>query len=755
MVFVESILIPIATRTAPLSAALPNPDGGRHRPMVVILDREGRVDEVGNAWTGAVATGSAYAAIDSVLELVDGDRLRLAVNAVLSGEAIERSLSVRTASGGALEIAIVARGKLDGAVVTHTLVGDEINHGAELGDVQRRLNEIYSIADIGDFEYVAAQDCTRLSPPVLRMFGLPEDALGNSQQFFSSIHPDDRLRVAMIHADPVWREGRFEFRIVRPDGEIRHIAAVMRREFDADGKVLRVFGIDQDVTGRRQAEEQLNRLFEASIDILTIISFRGFFKRVNPALTALLGYGEEELLAKPSIEFVHPDDREETMKGVMAQLYQGSRTRIENRYLCKDGSNVRLSWTMSPSGKDILGVARDITAEHEAAEELRRAKETAEAASQAKSEFLATMSHEIRTPLNGVIGTAELLRTTKLSPEQRERIETIHESGQLLLTLLNDILDLSRIEAGHFQIERRSFDLHHALSSVADLWAPTARAKGLKFACVFAPDLPKIVDGDETRVRQIVSNLVSNAVKFTAHGAVTLSAAREDEGVVFSVGDTGCGIAADVLPRLFQKFSQGDASVTRRYGGTGLGLAICRHLAEMMGGSIDVESAAGIGSTFRVHLALEAVSTMIGVKPMAEKIPASQRRLHVLVAEDNAINRKLIEHMLEALGHACDFAEDGEQAVARAGERHYDAILMDVQMPVLDGISAARRIRSLPGKAALTHIIAVTANAMSGDKEKYLAAGMDSYVSKPISMTDLARALEAVAAAPELKRSHG
>jgi PAS domain S-box-containing protein len=728
--------------------------------MVVILDRVGTVVEIADPWARDLHPGHAYnlllAAAVAPAHAADRDAVLRAVAEVLSGGAAQRQIEFET-QGAFARITITARsiGRPEGVAISHALVADDHARAARMADVERRLNEIYEIADIGDFEYVAAQDCTRLSPPILRMFGLPDDASGKSQEFFASIHPDDRQRVLTMHGDPSWQTTRFEFRIVRPDGEVRFISAVMRREFDASGKITRIFGIDHDVTGRRQAEEQLNRLFEASIDILTVISFRGFFKRVNPAFTALMGYSEEEMLGRPAIEFVHPDDREETMKGVMAQLYQSSRARIDNRYICKNGAVVRLSWTMSPSGKDILGVARDITLEHDAAAELRRAKDAAEAASQAKSEFLATMSHEIRTPLNGVIGTAELLRTTKLSPEQRERVETIHESGQLLLTLLNDILDLSRIEAGRLEIERQPFDLHHALLSIAELWTPTARAKGLAFDCVFARDLPKMVEGDETRVRQIASNLVSNAVKFTTQGSVTLSAAREGETIVLSVRDTGCGIAADVLPRLFQKFSQGDASVTRRYGGTGLGLAICRHLAEMMGGSIAVESATGSGSTFTVRLALPTVSTTIGVKPMAEKIQASERKLHVLVAEDNAINRKLIEHMLEALGHHCDFAEDGEEAVARAGERHYDAILMDVQMPVLDGISAAKRIRALPGKAALAYIIAVTANAMSGDKEKYLAAGMDSYVSKPISMMDLARALEAVpSAAPEKMRSH-
>jgi len=449
---------------------------------------------------------------------------------------------------------------------------------------------------------------------------------------------------------------------------------------------------------------------------------------------------------------VHPDDREATMAGVKAQIFDGDHRPIENRYVCKDGSLVRFAWTMSPSGRDILGVARDVTAEHEAAEALRRAKEAAEAASSAKSEFLATMSHEIRTPLNGVIGTAELLRTSALTPVQRGHVETIHESGQLLLTLLNDILDLSRIEAGKLAIEKRSFDLHHALTSAVELWAPVARAKGLKLECVLADFMPTTVEGDETRVRQIVSNLVSNAVKFTANGSVRLTASSEGGTVSIAVRDTGCGIDSDVLPKLFQKFSQGDASVTRRHGGTGLGLAICKHLAELMGGSIAVSSAPDQGSIFTVKLALPPVSASSARPPM-NATPSTSRGLHLLVAEDNAINRKLIEHMLEALGHACDFAEDGEQAVIRASERTYDAILMDVQMPVLDGISAARKIRAVPGPTAATRIIAVTANAMTGDKEKYLAAGMDGYISKPVSLTELARVLDQLRMQPEVRRT--
>jgi PAS domain S-box-containing protein len=533
---------------------------------------------------------------------------------------------------------------------------------------------------------------------------------------------------------------------MRPDGEVRHIWTTITRERDANGAVVRAFGLHHDLTNRRLAEERLDRLFEASIDVLCIISFKGFFKRVNPAFARLLGFSEEELSAKPCIDFVHPDDRERTMKHVMAQLYENDRQRIDNRYIAKDGSIVWLSWTMSAAGRDILGVARDITTEHMRAEELVRAKEAAEAASRAKSEFLATMSHEIRTPLNGVIGMADLLRTTPLSPEQRERVETIHDSGRVLLAVLNDILDLSRIEAGRLELERRPFDLGRAVRSATDLWSSAASAKGLSFSCEVGRGVPQSVEGDEVRVCQILGNLLSNAVKFTAQGEIALRISLEQATgkIVCEVSDTGDGIAPDVLPKLFVKFAQGDASVTRRHGGTGLGLAISLQLAELMGGTITVTSKIGAGTTFRVTLGLAAVAPAAAAEPDESGAAAHKGTLNVLVAEDNAVNRKLVGLMLESLGHVCAFAEDGEQAVVRAQEPGFDVILMDVQMPVLDGMGAANRIRALEGHVARIPIIAVTANAMSGDREKYLAAGMDGYVSKPISLASLAEALEKV-----------
>ena len=367
-------------------------------------------------------------------------------------------------------------------------------------------------------------------------------------------------------------------------------------------------------------------------------------------------------------------------------------------------------------------------------------------ANRAKSEFLATMSHEIRTPLNGVIGMADVLRATVLSPAQREHVETIYDSGRVLLTVLNDILDLSRIEAGKLEIERRPFDLGDAVRSMSELWGQAASAKGLTFSCEIADGVAQLVEGDDVRVRQVIGNLLSNAVKFTDTGGIVLRVGREPGPgrVRCDVVDTGPGIAAGTVPRLFEKFSQGDASVTRRHGGTGLGLAISRQLAEMMGGGVSVESCAGKGATFTAIFDLPPAREAAPLAPDRRANAAAGRGLNLLVAEDNAVNRKLIGSMLDALGHACTFAEDGEQAVARAAEGGFDVVLMDVQMPVLDGMGATSRIRALDGDRARVAIIAVTANAMTGDREKYLAAGMDGYVSKPLSFANLAAALDSV-----------
>jgi len=390
------------------------------------------------------------------------------------------------------------------------------------------------------------------------------------------------------------------------------------------------------------------------------------------------------------------------------------------------------------------------------------AKASAERANQVKSQFLANMSHELRTPINGVAGMAELMSRTNLSPKQDRYLAAIRGSGKTLLTVINDILDFSKIEAGKLRVQEQDFDPASTVSGVIELQAPQARAKGIELACFVAPDMPAAVLGDSGRLQQILSNLVANAIKFTEQGRVVVRGAvaeRADRDLVlrFEVSDTGIGIAPGEIARLFQAFSQVDSSDSRRYGGTGLGLAIAKQLAEMMGGKIGVESRPGSGSTFWFTVRvlpsdpdkiLPEIGAGISLAPLdsSEAVPGAPtsggEAISVLVAEDNPINQEIAVEMLEALGCRVDVVADGRAAVEAVKRRRYSIVLMDCQMPEMNGYEATSRIRRGEAGGRRLPIVAVTAHAMGGDREKALAAGMDDYVTKPITMAKLARVVQ-------------
>lgn len=490
----------------------------------------------------------------------------------------------------------------------------------------------------------------------------------------------------------------------------------------------------------------------------------GRYLLVNPALARMYGYESPEQLM-------------EAVSDISRHIYVDAETRREyQRIIARDGEVRGLEYQVRRKDGSVLwvceharavkddsgqviyyeGFIQDSTRRKQVEGELVQAKEAAEAANLAKSQFLAVMSHEIRTPMNGVIGMTSLLLNSPLSSEQREFLETIRQSGDALLELINDILDFTKVESGHCELEHSEFSLSDCIESVHQLLQPRATDKGLTFACEIDPATPIAVRGDVTRLRQVLVNLAGNAVKFTERGGVRLMVwpnrpSESPDILHFAISDTGIGIPREAMGRLFRPFSQADASTTRRYGGTGLGLAISKRLVELMGGCVWLDSKEGVGSVFSFHIKIDRVELDLPSTTLARHelqagtpnepiatAPAQPER--VLLAEDDAVNRKVALKMLMRLGYRADVVTDGEAAITAAQLHPYDVILMDVHMPATDGLEAARRIRSEPA-VVRPWIIAVTANAMAGDRDLCLAAGMDDYLAKPMKLDELAAAM--------------
>ena len=524
----------------------------------------------------------------------------------------------------------------------------------------------------------------------------------------------------------------------------------------------------QDLIGRLRAEAALRasderyRQIEEHTPIgLAIVALDGVLTRVNPALCDLLGYTADELLSLGGETLTHPDDIADDRTNIR-RLIDGTLLiyETEKRYVHRDGhlvwAQLNASIVRDEAGAPdyIIAQIQEIGARKAAEEAIESAQRLALAATDAKSRFLATMSHEIRTPMNGIIGMTELLSLSSLDEEQTEYVRIVRDSGRSLLRVLNDILDYSKIEAGKFELELTSFNLESQIASVMSLLGPQFIAKHVELTRCIEPDVPCTLTGDPGRIRQILVNLIGNALKFTPAGGsvhIVVAAGERTNGNVpirCSIVDTGVGIAPEVRHRLFQPFSQVDGSTTRKYGGTGLGLSICRQLIDLMGGEIGVESATGSGSTFWFALPLRLGDGITAVRdPAASEI---ERRATVrprfeklLLAEDNEVNALLAVRQLKRLGFEVTVVANGRQAVDAVQTGRFAVVFMDCHMPEMDGLEATRIIRASNGDALRRiPIVAMTANVQVEDQDACRAAGMDDYVSKPAALADLRIILE-------------
>ena len=495
------------------------------------------------------------------------------------------------------------------------------------------------------------------------------------------------------------------------------------------------------------AGPDLAKFFTVSRDLLCIRDREFRFVRVNQAWELALGYRVEELEGQKMAPFIHPEDMPASLEHMQRLEIEDEVVGFINRYRHRDGSYRQLEWRARRSGDHVYGVARDVTERLELQAQMAAAHAAAEAANRAKSDFLANMSHEIRTPLNGVIGIASALARTDLTPEQRDMLGMILSSGSTLERLVSDVLDFSKIEAGRLEIEARPFDLRAELGDLLEVFRGQALAKGLDFPIAYGDAAQGQFVGDAVRLKQVVGNLLSNAVKFTAQGQVSISITLDEPPagpatLLLEVRDTGVGFPPDFAAALFQRFRQAGSS---RFGGAGLGLSITRALVEMMGGEIEAASTLGQGSAFRVSLPLARAPAREAHAPAAPEAhpPRSLSTLRVLLAEDHPINQRVVELILAPYEVALTIVDDGAQALAAHAASRFDLVLMDMQMPVMDGLAATRAIRERERETgAHIPIVMLSANAMTQHRQDAADAGADHHLAKPITAAALIQALD-------------
>jgi len=643
----------------------------------------------------------------------------------------------------------------------------------DLTKEKRKLSEAQKLAHIGSWEWDINSDRIILSDELYQIYGLTSGSFNSSyESFFAQVHDDDKAMTRQIIEDSYRRQIPFNFyhRIIRPNNEIRVIHAIGEVIRDELGNASMMLGTGQDIT-ERMKEEELDKLATAatkSYNSVIIANRDGEIEWVNEGFTKLSGYTLNDLKAKGKTLFeIVSETNSNSAKNFDKSDLDLKPISFERENFTKNGDKYWVITTLSPVfGKDgkmerIIAIDTDITvrkqmeqelvkanriAEHslmkgnKALDELMYAKKQLEESMKVKEQFLANMSHEIRTPMNAVVGFTELLLKTELTNDQNQYVDAIKTSGKNLIVIINDILDFSKIQSGKIAFEQIEFNLHKLIAAHSEIHLYKALNKKIAISYEIGKEVPEVTIGDPTRLSQIILNLIGNAVKFTETGEIKIAVdlIKEDSEIVelkFSISDTGIGIPEDKLQNIFEGFTQASNETTRKYGGTGLGLTIVKQLVELQGGSIQVQSTVGVGSTFIFNLKFINKRTNTVLKkdtiPLGyENFPISD--LYVLLVEDNTLNQLLAKKVISNWKWKVDIAENGIIALQKVRDNNYDLVLMDIQLPEMDGYEATEKIRmTLPSPKCAIPIIAMTAHAISGEEERCIKAGMDGYVSKP------------------------
>ncbi len=722
------------------------------------------------SWTSQLrkifeASDSFVPTSQSMSELLTPEALDLVNSAIRDAALLSRAFEVEfdavTLRGNAVRLRSIGRPEqVDGHTVRVVGTLEDVT-AKRKADAERQryeqLNEQVSrLSGIGGWEFDLRTKETIWSPQVRTIFEVGETFNPLLEDHPKFIAPESSEAVALARRRAVV-DGlpvELEYQAITATGRriwVRHIYQAER----INGRATRLFGTAQDVTAARAAQAEMEVLHARLTAAIEAAELRVWEIDLETGLLQGLPYlpptfappgMTQPLSTAMALDFLHPEDRAEfeqqTSRVVLQDQPSVSRIRVRPpggsfRYI-----EIRMRLSSASAGpRKILGVSRDVTRDVTLTDELVRKQREAEEASLAKSQFVARMSHEIRTPMSGVIGMLEVLQRAEVDQTKHAHTVTALKSARDLMSVLDDIIDVSQLESRHLSLDSAPFSLSTVVNDVVALFCALARGKSLTLAAAVEASVPEWVMGDARRVRQVLTNLVGNAVKFTDAGRVEVAVSYDADQQVArcTVRDTGAGIADDMVDRVFDQFFQADSSTTRRHGGSGLGLAISKQLVGMMGGVIQVDSKLGEGSAF--HFTIAAPVAVPPSPKHVESLAFPTKKLRVLVAEDNPAMQQILRALLEAGGHQTTVVSDGRDAVAMAASQTFDAILMDVMMPTMDGPTAAQRIRELGGRAGGIPIIALTANALVGDRDRYLAAGMTDYLSKPIDVEALYAAL--------------